>query len=127
MVQKLIGFYRNTPIYDGLHLVSTNSSTNNGINYDELLGITSFSGGSGAVILVPTTLLPVDWLYFAGETDNKVNYLDWGTSFEFNTSHFNIQRSKDGQDFYTIGTINAAGTSTSTTEYTFEDHIHIRD
>jgi len=115
------GFYRNTPIYDGLHLPGTNATTNNGVNYDELTGITTFSGGSGAVILVPISLLPVDWLAFNGETDNKTNFLTWATASEHNTSHFNVQRSRDGINFHDIGVVSAQGNSTVRTDYTFDD------
>jgi hypothetical protein len=124
--KNLGGFYRNTPIYDGLHLAGVNGATPNNVNYDELSGITSFSGGSGAVILVPSTLLPVEWMYFNGETDNRSNFLSWATETELNTSYFNIQRSQDGIEFHTIGLVNAQGNSTDVTEYDFEDATPFR-
>jgi len=71
--------------------------------------------------LVPNILLPVQWLYFNGETDNKVNHLHWATESEQNTERFSIQRSKDGISFQTIGNIVAQGNSTTTTHYTFDD------
>ena len=45
--------------------------------------------------------------------------IQWVTSTEINTSHFNIQRSEDGLNFYTIGTLKAKGPST----YTFKDPL----
>jgi large repetitive protein len=114
-------FYRNTPLYDGLHLPGTNSITPNAVRYDQLTGISSFSGGSGAVILVPNTLLPVDWLFFKGETDNRFNYLDWATETEISTAYFNVQRSRNGADFHNIGIAEAAGNSNSQTDYSFTD------
>ena len=119
--KNLGGFYRNTPIYDGLHLPGANSATPNGVNYDELTGITSFSGGSGAVILTPIALLPVDWLYFNGETDNNSNFLDWATATEQNSAYFNVQRSQDGINFHTIGFVTAQGFSDVQSNYDFED------
>ena len=115
------GFYRNTPIYDGIHLPAVNAVTPNGVNYDQLSGISSFSGGSGAVILVPNTLLPVEWLYFNGETDNKYNFLNWATETEFNTAHFNVQRSKNGIDFHNIAQVEAQGFSTEINAYQLTD------
>ena len=58
------GFYwfKNTgtnyiaPQFEGTH-ISAISGAISGINYAELSGITSFSGGSGAIILVPDPLL----------------------------------------------------------------------
>jgi large repetitive protein len=121
------GFYRNTPIYDGIHLMpSTNALTPNGVNYDQLAGITSFSGGSGAVILIPNAMLPVDWLYFKGETDNKYNFLSWATETELNTAYFNVQRSQNGMDFHNIGLVNAQGNSTVQNDYIFTDQNPFR-
>lgn len=124
-----LGFYwfKNTStafpasLFDGLHLIGANGLTNNSINYTELTSVPSFSGGTGAVILVPITLLPVDWLYFDGTTDNETNFLTWGTESEDNSSHFNILRSQDGINFESIGTVAAQGKSTSTVHYTFDD------
>ncbi len=113
--------YRNTPIYDALHLASSNHLTNNGVNYAELTGITSFSGGSGAVIVIPVTLLAVDWLYFEGQTNQKINTLSWATAAEYNSDYYNIQRSQNGIDFQTIGVVAAEGNSSSPTTYTFDD------
>ncbi len=44
----------------------------------------------------------------------------WTTANEINVSHFNIQRSKDGKNFTTIGKINAKGFSYN--EYSFTDN-----
>lgn len=123
------GFYwfKNTgsnytaPDYDGLHLTAANGTTSNSINYAELTGITSFSGGGGAATAIPTILLPVQWLHFTGETDTKVNYLNWATESEQNSSVFNIQRSVDGINFETIGSVTAQGNSSTTHHYSFDD------
>jgi len=124
-----LGFYwfKNTganytaPDYDGTQLPGAVSATGSGINYTEMTGVTSFSGGSGAVIVVPDPLLAADWLYFDGVTDNKVNYLRWATEREQNTSHFNLQRSKTGTNFETIANIAAQGNSSTTVEYNYDD------
>jgi len=118
---KIIGANYDAAVYDSLHLAGPNGLTNNAVNYNELQGITSFSGGSGAIILVPTTLLPVDWLYFDGTTDNKTNYLTWGTESEDNSSHFNIERSRDAINFEQIGSVAAEGHSSVTNHYSFDD------
>lgn len=108
-------------VFDGLHLIGANGLTNNSVNYTELTGVPSFSGGTGAIILVPITLLPVDWLYFDGTTDNETNFLTWGTESEDNSAHFNVLRSQDGINFEAIGTVAAQGKSTSTIHYSFDD------
>jgi hypothetical protein len=96
-------------------------TTPNGINYATMAGVTSFSGGTGGVILLADPLLNTAWLYFDGETNNKTNFLRWATESEQNSAHFNIQRSKDGVNFTTIGTVGAQGNSTTTQHYTFND------
>lgn len=109
------------PVYDSLHLTGPIGTTINGVNYGELQNINSFSGGSIGLILIPIDLLPVDWLYFDGTTDNKVNFLTWGTETEDNTAYFNIERSRDGFNFEKIGQVNAQGQSIQTAHYTFDD------
>lgn len=127
-----LGFYwfKNTganytaPDYDGLHLAGSPGMTANSINYTELTGINSFSGGSGGIRLVPNILLPVTWLYFTGENknkENKVNHLSWGTKEELNALSFRVQRSKDGSNFTTIGEVAAVGQSSTTQHYQFAD------
>ena len=123
-----LGFYwfKNTgtnytaPDYDGLQLTSSGGAAS-GINYGEFSGVMSFSGGSGGITLVPDPLLKTDWLYFDGVTDNKVNYLRWATEAEDGSDYFNLQRSKDGVSFVTIGAIAAEGTSSTVKHYNFDD------
>jgi hypothetical protein len=123
------GFYwfKNTgsayvaPQYDGTQYTGPSGSTSNGVNYAQLNGITSFSGGTGAIILVPDQTLPIDWQSFTGTTDNKFNYLNWVTASEQNTQSFEVQRSKDGVSFERIGTVTAAGTSNMSKSYNFTD------
>jgi hypothetical protein len=123
------GFYwfKNTgsayvaPQYDGTQYTGPSGSTSNGVNYAQLNGITSFSGGTGAIILVPDQTLPIDWQSFTGTTDNKFNYLNWVTASEQNTQSFEVQRSKDGVSFERIGTVTAAGTSNTSKSYNFTD------
>lgn len=51
--------------------------------------------------------LPIYLLYFNGENKGRVNYLNWVTEQEINSSHFEIEKSKDGFNFNKIGIINA--------------------
>ncbi len=118
---KNISSNYSAPDYDGLHITGSSNTTSNGINYDQINGLVSFSGGSGAIILVPNTLLPVQWLSFEGETDHKTNHLTWTTAAEQNTEYFNVQRSKDGVNFTTIGIVNAHGSSSTNIHYSFDD------
>jgi hypothetical protein len=118
---KNVGSQYTAPDFDGLQLPTVAGTTPNGVNYAEMSGITSFSGGSLGLILIPNTLLPVDWLYFRGTTDNTTNKLNWATASEQNTDYFRVQRSQDGLVFETIGIVQAQGQSTSAKHYTYDD------
>ncbi len=122
-----LGFYwfKNTgsnytaPDYDGVQHTGTIGNIS-GINYGEWSGITSFSGGSGAIILTPDPLLKTEWLYFDGVSNNKINYLRWATESEEQCDYFNLQRSKDGQSFENIASIATLG-GAQTNQYSFDD------
>lgn len=53
--------------------------------------------------------LPVRFTQFIGRADNGSVHLNWNTSQEINNSHFDIQRSGNGNDFETIGSVKALG------------------
>ncbi len=96
-------------------------TTANGINWATMTGITNFSGGTGSVILVPSVLLPLEWLYFTGHTEGRINKLDWATAKEENTAYFEVTRSRDGVNFETIGSVDAMGNSTENSYYGYND------
>lgn len=68
-----------------------------------------------------TTPLPIELL------SNEVNCIDnnvvvsWSTASETNNSFFTIEKSTDGINFISIGTVLGAGTSTSVLNYSFID------
>ncbi|MEO8764978.1 MAG: T9SS type A sorting domain-containing protein [Ginsengibacter sp.] len=65
--------------------------------------------------------LPLTLLNFTGQLNNSDVLLSWQTGSESNTSHFNIQRSIDAVNFYTIGKTGASGNSTALHNYIFSD------
>lgn len=69
--------------------------------------------------LVP---LPVELTEFKGTLqNNKTALLQWTTSAEFNSKHFELEKSLDGFNFRTIATIAAAGNSAITRHYSYVD------
>lgn len=68
--------------------------------------------------------LPIKLTSFSGRlgTDNAVN-LDWSSAIEFDSYQYQVERSADGKNFETVGTLKAAGASNSTIKYNFTDHI----
>jgi trimeric autotransporter adhesin len=52
------------------------------------------------------------------QAEEKKVVLDWTTASEINVDYFDVQRSQNGVDFYTIGQVRAAGNSTQLKNYT---------
>ena len=72
-----------------------------------------------AVTLIKAVVVPVKITNYELRFTNEHRLLNsWTTATEINTSHFNVQRSMDGKDFKTIGTITAKGFG----DYSFTDN-----
>lgn len=66
--------------------------------------------------------LPVTWLDFtARRTPEKAVQLQWSTATEINNKEFQVERSRDGVNFETIGTVNAGGNGSGIQQYIFND------
>ncbi|NRA11151.1 MAG: T9SS type A sorting domain-containing protein [Crocinitomicaceae bacterium] len=65
--------------------------------------------------------LPVELVQFHGVALPESNIISWKTISERDNDYFNLQRSYDGQTFENIAKIYGAGTTTETTNYSFED------
>ncbi|HXB09545.1 MAG TPA: G8 domain-containing protein [Puia sp.] len=82
---------------------------------------TSATGASPSGFTANPITLPVIFVSFsANRTSNGAVQLIWNTSNEIDNSHFEIQRSIDGSDWTSIGTIAAGGNSVADS-YTFSD------
>jgi len=66
--------------------------------------------------------LPVELYLFDGISKGSNNVLFWSTATESNSSHFNLQKSRDGETWNTIATVNAAGNSTTNIDYDVTDY-----
>ncbi len=66
--------------------------------------------------------LPISLGKFSYTPINKKIRLNWETLSERNTKYFAIERSIDGTNFTTIGSINAAGNSNDKKTYSFTDN-----
>ena len=65
--------------------------------------------------------LPVELYGFTGTSQNNGVLLTWLTASEKDASHFEIQRTTDGQTINILGNVNAQGNSRSKFEYSFLD------
>jgi alpha-tubulin suppressor-like RCC1 family protein len=84
--------------------------------------------GDGTTInkTVPTLIsclgvAPVKLISFTGQTKNHFNELQWTTSQEINSLHFEIERSEDAVNFMKIGIIQSSGNSSTIKNYVFSD------
>lgn len=66
-------------------------------------------------------ILPLSLLSFSAQQQQSNVLLNWQTANETNLSHFNIQRSNNGNNFTTIGTTKANNKSSN--EYSFTDDL----
>jgi hypothetical protein len=66
--------------------------------------------------------LPVTLTSFTGRYLNGVSVLDWKTSQEINSDHFEVLKSNDGQNFSSIANIKSAGFSSLPKNYSYEDN-----
>ena len=85
-------------------------------------GITSFNHLYSAVQSVVT--LPVELLYFTAEPRGEQVVCNWETASETNNEFFEVQRSSNGADFETLGSVRGfgLGTSTENRQYSFIDN-----
>jgi len=69
--------------------------------------------------------LPVSLLYFTGSYNNRSVLLSWATATEINNKYFTVERSVNGKAFSEIATVNGAGNSTLTLNYSSVDESPI--
>ncbi|MEI9956854.1 MAG: choice-of-anchor Q domain-containing protein [Ferruginibacter sp.] len=116
---------------DGLRLLTGSPALDAGSNTNLPAGITTDIAGAariqnsmvdmGAYENTVSTL-PLKLLQFEGTLANDKNaVLSWRTAAEINTSYFELQRSTDGRSFSIVATVQAKGTTSGETEYSYTD------
>ncbi len=71
-----------------------------------------------------TTVLPVRWLDFSAHETEEGILLKWSTALEINNKVFEVERSENGVDFETAGSLNGKGNSSSISSYRFLDEVN---
>jgi glucose/arabinose dehydrogenase len=80
------------------------------------------SGFSSFYFAESNVVLPLELLTFTGALQNNTTtLLKWKTENEINTSNFVVERSIDGTNFNTIGSVAASGNSSTIRTYSFND------
>lgn len=67
------------------------------------------------------TPLPIELISFTGKVNGNKNILYWTTATEIDNDYFTLLKSNNGNNFENIGTVNGAGNSTQTINYSFAD------
>lgn len=91
------------------------------INYDiqDLNG--EFSNQAAITVTVTTNPLPVTLSSFHVTREGTIARLNWATTEETNSDHFEIQHSLTGKDWNKIGTVDSHGDSKVRNVYSFND------
>jgi hypothetical protein len=72
----------------------------------------------------PAASLPIKLSSFSGRLNTETEAtIAWSSSLEENSFKYEVQRSADGKNFVTVGTVNAAGTSLQTVKYSYNDAL----
>ena len=96
---------------------SVNSETKT-LTWTGLNSFSEFGGGGGE-----NQPLPVELLSFAGSCENGIVNLYWQTASEFNSLHFDLEKSRDGESWQVIETIPSAGNSNELLSYQAFDQV----
>lgn len=66
-------------------------------------------------------VLPITGLTLTVKLSGNTSLVNWKTLAEYNTSHFEVERSTDGRNFYYLSSITAAGSSNTQRNYGHQD------
>ena len=106
--------------WTGLDLLS---SSGTGADFTVTAAATGFSKfGAGSEDGNP---LPVELVSFSGACNDGLVELIWETASEYNSSHFDVENSRDGITWDVVKTIEAAGNSNELLTYGYNDvNVH---
>lgn len=96
-------------------------NTNISIQQTELKQAVYNNAFKGVAFAPSTTTLPVGFISFTGELQDKGVKLKWATSSEKDNSHFDVLRSSNGKTFHKIGTVLGSGNSQAKNSYSYTD------
>jgi hypothetical protein len=73
------------------------------------------------VRIYTSSVLPVTLVSFDVQSEGKTAMLNWSTTEESNSSHFEVERSVNGKKWNKIGKVNSHGESTTLRKYNYVD------
>jgi hypothetical protein len=102
--------------------ISYSSLSVSGNSVSFVVKASSLANGYYTIVYNPLVVLPVTLTNFKVTATGNSNNLQWSTEQELNSDHFNVQRSSNGSNFTSIGTVDAAGNATGSINYSFSDN-----
>ena len=69
---------------------------------------------------------PIDLVFFSAKSSENAVELSWTTATEENNDYFTIERSQDGQNWESLGTIRGAGNANELLQYSYVDQFSLR-
>jgi len=84
----------------------------------------SYGQGLGDVYLMKLqdSVVPVELTSFTANTNGNDVIINWSTTTETNNHGFEVERSFDGENFFTVGFVQGNGTTTEQNDYAFKDN-----
>lgn len=85
----------------------------------------SFTSASGnwvaqmATFISTTSILPVNFISFAGHCNKNQTVLEWSTASETNNDYFTIEQSDGGNAWKAVGTVKSEGNSSVALDYSY--------
>jgi hypothetical protein len=101
----------------GFHIAANGTTNDFVIQSNTVTGFSWFNIGAPN-----NSPLPVELLNFNGTCNEGIVNLAWQTASEFNSSHFDVEKSTDGETWRAIATIPSAGTSNELLTYQAMDN-----
>jgi len=98
------------------HISTTGSNSDFTTIAGPSTGFSFFGGGGG-----DGGQLPVELVSFNGGCNDGVVDVTWQTASEYNSSHYDVEHSRDGVTWDVVHTQSAAGNSTELLEYSYTD------
>lgn len=92
----------------GTAQMNNSLTSSSGIRYCGVTPTGGAGGGTGSATISCiscSSVLPLTWLSFQGKAIQNTIYLQWATSQEVNTSHFEMEYSKNGIDYQVLAKI----------------------
>ena len=104
-------------LINGTHTAGTGSNSAPVANRNGMMLLGNYGITSGA-----SNPLPIELIFFKAKASNNSVDLNWQTASEVNNDYFTLERSRNGSDFTSIGTVQGAGNSTHALNYSSTDY-----